>query len=90
MALTAERALVARARRDLPHARSARTRGCDGDALALAAYVGLPDGSRWIRDALDGDRRATRPRSGAAVASGCWPPARRELLAEAERARSRG
>jgi len=27
----------------------------EGEALALSAYVGLPDGSEWLRDRIDGD-----------------------------------
>jgi hydroxymethylbilane synthase len=52
--LMAERALVTtlEATCDTPVAAYAQI---DGDALRLTAYVGLPDGSRWVRDELDGD-----------------------------------
>ena len=51
--LTAERAVVA-----LLDASCATPIGvharADGEALTLDAYVGLPDGSEWIRDRVDG------------------------------------
>ena len=63
-ASTAERA--ARARRSsatLPHAGRRARRDPEG-ALSLRAFVGLPDGSQWIRDELEGSatdaRRARR------------------------------
>lgn len=51
--LTAERAVVAAldATCETPVGAHARL---DDDGLALAAYVGMPDGSTWIRDALAG------------------------------------
>ena len=54
MALTAERALVTalEATCDTPVGAHARRQG---EALRLDAYAGLPDGSAWVRDALDGD-----------------------------------
>ena len=53
VALTAERALVARleATCDTPVGAFAQL---EGDALALHGYAGTPDGSTWIRDALQG------------------------------------
>jgi hydroxymethylbilane synthase len=53
--LTAERALVERldATCHTPVAAYASLR--EDGALSLAAFVGLPDGSTWIRDALAGD-----------------------------------
>jgi hydroxymethylbilane synthase len=57
----------------------------DGDALHLTAFVGLPDGSRWIRDELGGD--ATDAAAlGAAVGERMLAAGAAELLAEAERA----
>ena len=51
--LTAERAVVTalEATCDTPVGARARL---DGDRLALDAYAGRPDGSSWIRDAVDG------------------------------------
>ena len=57
----------------------------DGDELALAAYVGMPDGGQWIRDALRSPPPSP-PRSGGRWRSGCCPPGAAELLAAAERA----
>ena len=54
--LTAERAAVAPARRELHDARSASTPGSSGDAPgSIDAFVGLPDGSEWLRDRVEGD-----------------------------------
>jgi hydroxymethylbilane synthase len=56
-----------------------------GDALRLTAFVGLPDGSHWIRDELDGD--ADDPAAlGREVAGRLDTAGARDLLAEAERA----
>ena len=60
--------------------RWARTRCTPASALRLHAFVGLPDGSHWIRDELDGDaERPGRagPRGGRAPAGrrarpSCW------------------
>ncbi len=52
-----------------------------GDGLRLTAFVGLPDGSHWIRDELDGDPDAPAA-LGRAVAERLLAPAPRELLAE--------
>ena len=57
-ALTAERALVTAlgATCDTPiGALAERTGGSEGDELRLTAFLGHPDGSRWIRDRLEGD-----------------------------------
>ncbi len=53
VALTAERALVARleATCDTPVGAHARL---EGEALVLHGYAGTPDGATWIRDALEG------------------------------------
>jgi hydroxymethylbilane synthase len=87
VALTAERAVVTalRATCNTPigvHAEQA------GEELRLKAFVGLPDGSHWIRDELDADAaepaglgRRVGARLGAAGAGA--------LLAEAERAGAR-
>jgi hydroxymethylbilane synthase len=57
----------------------------DAGALRLTAFVGLPDGSHWIRDELDGG--AGDPVAlGREVARRLEAAGARELLAEAERA----
>jgi hydroxymethylbilane synthase len=81
-ALTAERALVGAldATCNTPVGALATER--DG-ALHLRAYVGLPDGSHWIADALDAD--PARPAAlGEEVAQRLLAAGARELLAEAE------
>ncbi len=90
-ALTAERALVASldATCNTPIGAQAWSVG-EADAhakggLRLTAFVGLPDGSHWIRDELDGD--ASEPAAlGRAVAERLVAAGARELLEEAERA----
>jgi hydroxymethylbilane synthase len=60
-----------------------------GAGLRLTVFVGLPDGSRWIRDELDGD--AADPSAlGAAVGERLRAAGAAELLAEAERAVAAG
>jgi hydroxymethylbilane synthase len=91
-ALTAERALVSAldATCNTPigaHARAAGEADAHAPArgLRLTAFVGLPDGSHWIRDQLDGD--ASEPAAlGLAVAERLVAAGARELLEEAERA----
>jgi hydroxymethylbilane synthase len=83
-ALTAERALVTAlgATCHTPIGAHAEERA---DQLALRAFVGLPDGSHWIRDELDGD--AADPAAlGRAVAERLEVAGARRLLDEAERA----
>jgi hydroxymethylbilane synthase len=54
------------------------------DGLRLTVFVGLPDGSRWIRDELEGD--AADPAGlGTAVGKRMLAAGAGELLAEAER-----
>jgi hydroxymethylbilane synthase len=55
-ALTAERALVAGlgATCDTPVAAYAKF-AAGGSLLVLHAFAGMPDGSTWIRDAVEGD-----------------------------------
>jgi hydroxymethylbilane synthase len=82
VALTAERALVTAlgATCHTPIGAHARL---EGGALHLVAFVGLPDGSHWIRDELSGD--AAEPAAfGRAVAERLEAAGARELLAEAE------
>jgi hydroxymethylbilane synthase len=83
-ALTAERALVSALDASCNTPIGAHARECDG-ALRLNAFVGLPDGSHWIRDELDGDG-AEPAALGRAVAERLEAAGARELLDEAERA----
>jgi hydroxymethylbilane synthase len=82
--LTAERALVTAldATCHTPIGAHARQ---DGVKLELSAFVGLPDGSHWIRDELEGDP-ADPAALGRAAAERLEAAGARELLAEAERA----
>jgi hydroxymethylbilane synthase len=80
--LTAERALVTalEASCRTPVAAHARL---DGDRLALSAFAGLPDGSEWIRDELEGDA-ASPAALGEAVAERLLAAGAGELLERAE------
>ncbi len=80
-ALTAERALVARLGADCHTPVGAYARR-DGDGLVVSAFVGLPDGSAWARDALAGP--ADDPAAlGAQVAERLLLAGAAELLAQA-------
>jgi hydroxymethylbilane synthase len=81
-ALTAERALVAAldATCNTPVGAHAEPLG---DTLRLTAFVGLPDGSHWIRDELDGPS-AGPAALGAEVAERLSAAGAAELLAAAE------
>ena len=82
-ALTAERALVTalEATCDTPVAAHAVSLD-DGARLRISAFAGMPDGSRWIRDALDGD--AADPAAlGRSVAERMLLAGAGELLADA-------
>jgi hydroxymethylbilane synthase len=82
--LTAERAVVERLDATC-HTPVAAYAELDGDELHLAAFVGLPDGSTWIRDGLSGP--AADPGSlGQEVAERLLAAGAAEVLAEAERA----
>ena len=84
--LTAERAVVERLDATC-HTPVAAYASIDGDVLSLAAFVGLPDGSTWIRDALDGD--AADPAAlGLEVAGRLLSAGAREVLDAAEAAPS--
>jgi hydroxymethylbilane synthase len=86
-ALTAERALVSALQATCNTPIGAWARPEDG-ALRLTAFVGLPDGSHWIRDDLDGG--AGDPVAlGREVARRLETAGARDVLAEAERAASR-
>lgn len=55
----------------------------DGGALSLEAFVGLPDGSEWIRDRVEGE--ASLPAvAGEAMAQGLLGAGAAEILARAE------
>jgi hydroxymethylbilane synthase len=83
-ALTAERALVTALDATCHTPIGAHAREFDG-TLRLSAFVGLPDGSHWIRDELDGS--GGEPAAlGTAVAERLEAAGARELLKEAERA----
>jgi hydroxymethylbilane synthase len=86
-ALTAERALVRalEATCNTPVGAHARR---EGESLRLTAFVGLPDGSHWIRDELDGVP-AEPAALGREVARRLEAAGARELLAEAERTAER-
>jgi hydroxymethylbilane synthase len=80
--LTAERATVA-----LLEATCATPIGVhaavEGDGIAIAAFVGLPDGSEWIRDLVHGD--AAEPAAvGALLAGRLLRAGAREILDRAE------
>lgn len=88
--LTAERAVVALldATCATPigvHARIAGDTADDGDAggLVLDAFVGLPDGSEWIRDRVEGDA-AEPAAAGALLAERLLSAGARDLLDRAE------
>jgi len=81
--LTAERALVTSLEASC-HTPVGAHAVCAHGAITLSAFVGLPDGSHWIRDELDGD--AAEPAElGRAVGERLLGAGAGELLAEAER-----
>jgi hydroxymethylbilane synthase len=85
VALTAERALVTALDATCNTPIGALAERADGGTLRLTAFVGLPDGSHWIRDELESD--AADPAAlGLAVAERLDAAGARELLAQAERA----
>jgi hydroxymethylbilane synthase len=81
--LTAERALVAALGATCHTPIGAHAEPRDG-TLVLRAFVGLPDGSHWIRDELAGDP-GDPSRLGRAVAERLAAAGASEVLAEAER-----
>jgi hydroxymethylbilane synthase len=84
-ALTAERALVTALDATCHTPIGAHAGERDDGGLVLSAFVGLPDGSHWIRDELDGP--AADPAAlGHAVAERLEAAGARELLEQAERA----
>jgi hydroxymethylbilane synthase len=80
--LTAERAAVA-----LLDATCATPVGVharvDGERLGIEAFVGLPDGSEWLRDRIEGDA-ADPSAAGAALAERLLAAGARDLLDRAE------
>jgi hydroxymethylbilane synthase len=86
--LTAERAVV-RALDATCHTPIGAHCATAGAGLQLIVFVGLPDGSRWIRDELDGDD-GDPSALGAAVGERLRAAGAAELLAEAERAVAAG
>jgi hydroxymethylbilane synthase len=84
VALTSERALVTALDATCHTPIGAHAVG-DGDALRLTAFVGLPDGSHWIRDQLDGDP-GDPVALGREVAERLEAAGARDVLAAAERA----
>jgi hydroxymethylbilane synthase len=83
-ALTAERSLVTALEATCNTPIGAWARRGDA-ALRLTAFVGLPDGSHWVRDDFAGD--AADPAAlGREVAARLEAAGARDLLAEAERA----
>jgi hydroxymethylbilane synthase len=81
-ALTAERALVAALDASC-HTPVGAHAEPQGDALRLTAFVGLPDGSHWIRDTLEGEPEDPAA-LGAQVAERMIAAGADELLAAAE------
>jgi hydroxymethylbilane synthase len=82
--LLAERALVGELDASCHTPMGALAQVRDG-RIELAAYVGLPDGSHWIRDVLEQDA-ADPAAAGRAVAERLLGAGAAELLAQAERA----
>jgi len=80
--LTAERALVTALEATCNTPIGAHA-WLDGDALRLTAFVGLPDGSHWIRDELPG-AAGESAELGREVAGRLTSAGARELLAQAE------
>jgi hydroxymethylbilane synthase len=82
--LTAERALVARLDASCHTPLGAYAEHRDG-ALTLSAFVGLPDGSHWIRDRLEADGAAPSE-LGAGVADRLLAAGAADVLEQAETA----
>lgn len=80
--LTAERAVVALLEATCASPLGVHAR-CEGEELAIEAFVGLPDGSEWLRDRLDTD--ADQPTlAGALLAQRLVAAGAREILDRAE------
>ncbi len=82
-ALTAERALVRAIDASCHTPVGAFARSQNGGSLRMDAFAGLPDGSAWVRDSLDGE--AEDPAAlGQAVGQRLLAAGARELLERAE------
>lgn len=80
--LTAERTVVALLEATCASPLGAHAR-CLGDRIVIDAFVGLPDGSEWVRDSLEGD--AAQPTlAGAELVQRLLGAGARELLDRAE------
>jgi hydroxymethylbilane synthase len=80
--LTAERTVVALLEATCASPLGAHAR-CLGDRIVIDAFVGLPDGSEWVRDSLEGD--AEQPTlAGAELVQRLLGAGARELLDRAE------
>jgi hydroxymethylbilane synthase len=55
----------------------------DGERLEIEAFVGLPDGSEWLRDRVDGEA-ADPAAAGVALAERLLSAGARDLLDRAE------
>jgi hydroxymethylbilane synthase len=81
--LRAERALTRALDASCRTPVGAHARGIEGDRMELVAFVGLPDGSEWVRDTLAGD--ASDPAGlGRAVAERLLSAGAGDLLREAD------
>ncbi len=81
--LTAERAVVSLLGATCATPIGVRATAVGGDAMSIDAFVGLPDGSEWIRDRVEGD--ATEPADlGAELAERLLATGARDLLDRAE------
>jgi hydroxymethylbilane synthase len=81
--LTAERAVVAALEATCATPIGVRAR-VEGERLAVDAFVGLPDGSEWIRDRVEGERDDPAA-AGAEIAARLLAAGARDLLQRAER-----
>lgn len=80
--LTAERTVVTLLEATCASPLGAHAR-CEGGRIAIDAFVGLPDGSEWVRDSLEGD--AEQPTlAGAELVQRLLGAGARELLDRAE------
>jgi hydroxymethylbilane synthase len=80
--LSAERAAVALLEADCTTPIGVLARA-DGDRLRIEAFVGLPDGSEWVRDRLEGDA-AEPERLGAQLAEHLLSAGAAEILAKSD------
>jgi hydroxymethylbilane synthase len=80
--LTAERAVVALLAADCTTPIGVHAR-VEGERLAVEAFVGLPDGSEWIRDRVEGEA-AEAAAAGALLAQRLRGAGARDILARAE------